>query len=159
MIDPDYQFPSIVRGNLAYDRDLPFGIIGNVEMLFSKTVRDVNYSNLNLVQTGTRLDGRPVFSKVDALTYSDVILLRNTDQGDNWNDHDAAGAPIPRRLVRARRLFVWSLKLHQRHDEQHRPVDVGERLYAWKHQRRAARRLELRPETPHRAERVVQLRL
>jgi hypothetical protein len=85
VIDPDYQFPSIVRGNLAYDRDLPFGIIGNVELLFSNTVRDVNYSNLNLVQTGTRLDGRPVFSKVDALTYSDVILLRNTDQGNNWN--------------------------------------------------------------------------
>jgi hypothetical protein len=84
VVDPDYQFPSIVRGNLAYDRDLPFGIIGNVEVLFSKTVRDVNYSNLNLVQTSTRLDGRPVFSKVDALTYSDVILLRNTDKGDNW---------------------------------------------------------------------------
>jgi hypothetical protein len=83
VVDPDYQFPSIVRGNLAYDRDLFAGIVGNVEVLFSNTVNDVNYSNLNLVQTGTRPDGRPVFGRVNT-TFSDVILLRNTDQGDNW---------------------------------------------------------------------------
>ena len=83
VIDPDYQFPSIIRGNLAYDRDLFAGIIGNVEVLFSNTVNDVNYSNLNLVQTGTRPDGRPVFGRVNT-TFSDVILLRNTDEGDNW---------------------------------------------------------------------------
>ncbi len=52
-------------------------------MLFSNTVNDVNYSNLNLVQTGTRPDGRPVYGRVNS-TFSDVILLRNTDQGDNW---------------------------------------------------------------------------
>jgi len=87
VIDPNYQFPSIVRGNLAYDRNLPFGIVGTVEFLFSETVRDVNYSNLNLVQVGTRLDGRPDFNSIGAAgvkvnpAYSDVILLRNTDQG------------------------------------------------------------------------------
>jgi hypothetical protein len=84
VIDPNYQFPAIVRGNLAYDRDLPFGVIGTVEFLFSETVRDVTYSNLNLRQIGTRLDGRPDFgptaSRVNT-SYSDVILLRNTDQG------------------------------------------------------------------------------
>jgi hypothetical protein len=83
VIDPDYQFPSIIRGNLAYDRDLFAGIIGNAEVLFSNTVNDVDYSNLNLVQTGVRPDGRPVFSRVNT-TFSDVILLQNTDRGDNW---------------------------------------------------------------------------
>ena len=84
VIDPDYQFPAIVRGNLAYDRDLPFGLIGTFEMLFSETVRDITYSNLNLQQVGTRLDGRPNYgvtaNRVSPL-YSDVILLRNTDKG------------------------------------------------------------------------------
>ena len=80
VIDPDYQFPSMLRGNVAYDRDLPFGIVGNVELLLTETVKDVNYSNLNLVQTGTRLDGRPVFAKISS-AYSDVIKLRNTDEG------------------------------------------------------------------------------
>ena len=40
VIDPDYQFPSILRGNIAYDRSLPFGLIGNVEFLFTDTVKD-----------------------------------------------------------------------------------------------------------------------
>jgi len=83
VIDPAYQFPAIVRGNLAYDRDLFMGLVGNVEFLFSNTVKDVNYSNLNLVQTGTRPDGRPVYGRVNN-TFSDVILLRNTGEGDNW---------------------------------------------------------------------------
>jgi hypothetical protein len=80
VIDPDYQFPAMLRGNIAYDRDLPYGLIGTFEFLFTDTVKDVNYTNLNLVQTGTRLDGRPIFSKVSS-AYSDVIKLRNTDQG------------------------------------------------------------------------------
>jgi hypothetical protein len=83
VINPDYQFPSIVRGNLAYDRDLFAGLIGNVEVLFSNVVDDVNYSNLNLVQTATRPDGRPVYSRLNS-TFSDVILLRNTNEGSNW---------------------------------------------------------------------------
>ena len=83
VIDPDYQFPSIVRGNIAYDRDLFYGLVGNVEVLFSNTVNDVNYTNLNLVQTSTLPDGRPAFGRVNS-SFSDVILLRNTDQGKNW---------------------------------------------------------------------------
>lgn len=83
VVDPDYQFPAIVRGNLAYDRNLPFGLVGTAELLFSDTVKDVTYRNLNLVQSGTRLDGRPVFGRVNT-TFSDVILLQNTDQGRTW---------------------------------------------------------------------------
>jgi hypothetical protein len=83
VIDPDYQFPQILRGNLAYDRSLPFGLVGNVEMLYTATVKDVNYRNLNLVPTGARPDGRVVFGRVNPV-FSDVILLTNTDKGQSW---------------------------------------------------------------------------
>jgi hypothetical protein len=36
-----------------------------------------------LVQTSTQPDGRPRFGRVNS-TFSDIILLRNTDQGKNW---------------------------------------------------------------------------
>ncbi len=88
VIDPDYQFPAMLRGNLAYDRELPFGLVGNVEFLFTETVKDVTYSNLNLRQVGTRLDGRPNYGSATAVPtdrvsslYSDAIKLQNTDQG------------------------------------------------------------------------------
>ena len=52
LVDPDYRFPQLLRGNLAYDRDLGFfNLIGSVELLFSKTLRDIDYRNLNLVET------------------------------------------------------------------------------------------------------------
>jgi hypothetical protein len=39
---------------------------------------------VNLVQTGTRPDGRAVYGRRNT-TYGDVILLTNTDQGDSWS--------------------------------------------------------------------------
>lgn len=86
LVDPDYSFPSLVRTNIGYDRQLPwFGLIGTAEFLYSKNVQDIKYQNLNLVQVGTRPDGRPVFSRSRVPTLSDVIFLTNTDEGDAWS--------------------------------------------------------------------------
>jgi hypothetical protein len=49
----------------------------------AKNIRDIKYQNLNLVQTGTRIDGRPVYSR-RITSLSDVIFLTNTDQGSAW---------------------------------------------------------------------------
>ena len=55
MIDPDYKYPSLVRFNAAYDRDLGFfGFIGTAEFLYSQNLNDVRYENLNLRQVSTR---------------------------------------------------------------------------------------------------------
>jgi hypothetical protein len=86
LIDPKYKYPSLIRTNLAYDRELGFfGLIGIAEFLYSKNVHDIRYENLNLQQTGTRPDGRPVYSRNRIANLSDVILLTNTDQGDAWS--------------------------------------------------------------------------
>jgi hypothetical protein len=86
MIDPDYKYPSLVRFNAAYDRDLGFfGFIGTAEFLYSQNLNDVRYENLNLRQVGTRPDGRPVFARNVSTQISDAILLTNTDQGDAWS--------------------------------------------------------------------------
>ena len=86
LIHPDFKYPSILRGNLAYDRELPLGLYGTVEFLWSSTVNDVRYENLNLRQTGAlALDGRPVFARNVVPTLNDVILLTNTDDGGSWS--------------------------------------------------------------------------
>ncbi|HXH25543.1 MAG TPA: hypothetical protein VNI78_09860, partial [Vicinamibacterales bacterium] len=88
LVDPDYSFPQLIRGNLAYDREIAGGWIGTVELLFSKTVQNIKYQNLNLRQVGTRPDGRPVWSFPPANTpgsqYGDVIFLTNTSEGHSW---------------------------------------------------------------------------
>ncbi len=88
LIDPNFKFPSQLRGNVAFDSKLPWGLIGTAELLWSKTLEDILYQNLNLVQTATAsVDGRPIFSPAVAASQNlgSVILLTNSTQGHSYN--------------------------------------------------------------------------
>lgn len=94
LVDPDYRFPRLLRGNLAWDRDLGFfNLIGSVELLFSKTLQDVDYRNLNLVESGAAPDGRPTWTRLHR-DFSNVVLLTNTSEGSSW----AAAAKLDKRF-------------------------------------------------------------
>lgn len=85
LIDSNFELPQLFRANLAYDRELPFlGVIGTAEVIFSKTLNDIKYQDLNLVQTGTNpLDGRPTYDeRFGDLT--NVIYLTNTSEGEQF---------------------------------------------------------------------------
>jgi hypothetical protein len=85
LIDPNYKYPEILRGNLAYDHQLGIlDLIGTAEVLFGNNVRDIAYQNLNYVQAGTRSDGRPFYAK-KLSTVNDVLLLTNTKDGGQWS--------------------------------------------------------------------------
>jgi len=82
LIDPDFEFPRVLRATLGYDRELPLGIRGSAELLWSKTQQDVFYYNVNRVATGgsNPLDGRPTFTRINT-GVTDALLLSNTDEG------------------------------------------------------------------------------
>jgi Carboxypeptidase regulatory-like domain len=85
LVDPNFKYPSVIRGNLAYDRRLPMGLYATAEVLYAATVNDVRYENLNLQQIRTlAIDGRPVYARNKVPTLGDVLLLTNTTQGDSW---------------------------------------------------------------------------
>lgn len=87
VIDPDFKYPAILRGNIAWDRQLPWwGMIATAELLLTNTVQDIKYQNLNFVQNTsvTGVGGRPFFQRKIS-TLSDVILLENTTKGSGWN--------------------------------------------------------------------------
>jgi hypothetical protein len=86
VVDPDYDYPRVLRGNVAYDHDLGiWGLVGTVELLGANTLKDIDYENLNRIPgPDTLFDGRPRFiRKVSSL--SDVVLLTNTDEGSQWS--------------------------------------------------------------------------
>jgi len=85
VIDPDYQMPQIIRGNLAMDHELGiWGLVGTAELVFANNLKDIVYQNINFVPTGvTQPDGRLTFKKFDA-NLNDVMLLTNSDQGSSW---------------------------------------------------------------------------
>lgn len=85
LIDPDFELPQLFRANIAYDRELGFwGVIGTAEMIYSKTLNDILYQDLNQQQVGTNsLDGRPTYDeRFGDLT--NVIYLTNTSKGDQF---------------------------------------------------------------------------
>jgi outer membrane receptor protein involved in Fe transport len=80
--DPDFDLPHVLRATLGYDRELPWGIRGTVEALWSKVQSDVYYQNLNFIPTGaiSPLDGRPLYKR-NSTALSQAILLTSTDKG------------------------------------------------------------------------------
>lgn len=83
MIDPNYKYPQVLRGNIAYDRALGFwGLVGTSEFVWEKTQDDVLWKDLNYVPSGVTLpDGRLVLKKVDP-NINDAVLLTNTHAGN-----------------------------------------------------------------------------
>jgi hypothetical protein len=85
LVDPRFRFPQVLRGNVAYDRDLGvLGLTGSAELLVSKTIDDAAYTNLNYVATGVAPDGRLTFSKRDP-ALNDVVLMANSSGGHHWS--------------------------------------------------------------------------
>jgi hypothetical protein len=93
LIDPDYKYPTLLRGNLAYERQLGWGLVGSTEFLFTRNLQDVKYQNLNRdkqlenasgVKQVQAIDGRPIYTR-DVTTLGDVIFLTNSTEGYTWS--------------------------------------------------------------------------
>ncbi len=86
----DFKFPQVFRGNIALDQKLPLGLIGTVEVLYTKTLNNVQYYNINIdpdpVGNLPGADDRPLYSnsKIDG-DYTRVMLGTNTNKGYTYN--------------------------------------------------------------------------
>jgi len=89
IVDPDFKMPQIFRINVGVDRQLPFGFIGTLEFLYSKTLNDLIYNKINLnAQSSTDpTDGRPIFGGTNSgnNNFTNVLLLKNTSEGSQYN--------------------------------------------------------------------------
>ncbi|MEX6687586.1 carboxypeptidase regulatory-like domain-containing protein [Danxiaibacter flavus] len=86
----DFKFPRTFRANLALDQKLPWGVIGTFEAIYTKTLQDILYQDLNLAPSTSQLHlgntSRPFYgSQVDPVNYSNIILLKNTNKGYAYN--------------------------------------------------------------------------
>ena len=95
LTDPDFNFPQVWRSNLGVDQELGGGFVATLEGIYTKTLYDVGFVNLNALQVGTAADGRPLYgtfpgnvptlSRVNSRDFIDSILLTNTTQGYEYN--------------------------------------------------------------------------
>jgi hypothetical protein len=89
----NFKLPQVLRANLAFDRKLPWGMVGTIEGMFSKTINNMMYYNVNLMrsaknQTGSGNDTRPLFdgygSKIES-AYDHIMVGTNTNKGYTYN--------------------------------------------------------------------------
>ena len=93
LVRNDFKLPQVWRSNLAVDFRLPGDVVATLEGIYSKTVNDIYYKDINLVPPVGRLAGpdqRPVYAASTALrrinqNYTNVFLLDNTSRGYRYN--------------------------------------------------------------------------
>jgi hypothetical protein len=86
LIDKNFKYPSMLRVNVAVDRELPLGIIGTLEFVYSRNISEILYQNLNLRATGaTGLGGRIMYARDVSKSFTDVIYLASTNKGYQYN--------------------------------------------------------------------------
>lgn len=85
LADPDFEVPQVLRTTLAVDRDLPFGFVGTLEGLYTKTRNDVLYRELNLGAVTGTVEGRPRFGGRLTREFSNVTDITNTDEGYSYS--------------------------------------------------------------------------
>lgn len=102
IIEEDFKFPQTWRNNFALDYELPWGVVSTVEAIYSKTINDVVYENINLENVGTGPGGRPLYgtpgtflgflpfatfndpARIDE-RFTNALLLKNTDRGYEYS--------------------------------------------------------------------------
>ncbi|HMQ49553.1 MAG TPA: TonB-dependent receptor [Saprospiraceae bacterium] len=87
----DFKYPQVFRTNLALDHTLPGGIKASLEGIYTKTLNNIVYTNINsdptvgFNWTGSP-DNRPVYTRTNIdPTYSAVYVGSNTSEGYTYN--------------------------------------------------------------------------
>ena len=91
LLEPDLRMARTLRGVLAYDRLLPWGLLATVEAMVTRNRSDFQFENLNLAgPVGVDRNGRVMYGTLDAdgtshpamrdTTHHSVIQLRNASR-------------------------------------------------------------------------------
>lgn len=87
----DFKYPQMLRASVAVDQKLPWGLVGTLEGLYTKTISNVLYFNLNEKPAeGNHItmgpDQRPLYpgEKIDT-RYTRIMLGTNTSKGFSYN--------------------------------------------------------------------------
>jgi hypothetical protein len=86
-IADDFRYPQTFRTNLAVDQQLPAGFTATLEAIYSKTINNVTFRNLNVEQDFQSRYGRPVYSGGGSVSpqFTNAIVLENTNKGYQYS--------------------------------------------------------------------------
>jgi hypothetical protein len=79
-VDPDLKFPETWRSVLAYDRRLPWNMVGTLEGIYTRSVYNFYYQNIGVVADpiGTDRNGRALYGDITSSS-SNIVVSRRTN--------------------------------------------------------------------------------
>ena len=87
--DPKLKMPQVLRFDLGFDKQLPYGFVGTVEFQYSKSLNEMMYKKLNFYDSSQTLmqDGRPLYNGTNSYNknFLDILYLTNTNKGSQMN--------------------------------------------------------------------------
>ncbi|MDQ6902231.1 MAG: carboxypeptidase regulatory-like domain-containing protein [Bacteroidota bacterium] len=87
--DPKFKYPRTMRANLAIDQKLPLGFIGSIEGIYTKTLQDILYHDINLAPATSSIalgnTTRPFYGSRNNIKFSNIYSLGNTNKGYSYN--------------------------------------------------------------------------
>ena len=86
----DFKLPQVVRASLAVDKTLPWGMVGTLEGIYTKTLNNILYYNLNVKPADRNFagaDNRPYYDRRDEIErpYDRIMVADNTNKGYSYN--------------------------------------------------------------------------
>jgi hypothetical protein len=85
-VDPDFKMPQVLRYSLAIDHQLPFGLVGTLEGLYTDARNDPSYRDLTLMPSGTtQIEGRQAWTRVTANGFGNVYDVINTEENFSYS--------------------------------------------------------------------------
>ena len=90
VLDKNFKFPQVLRFNLAWEQRLPYDVKFTLEGLYSKTLNNVLFKNLQYMKKGTLNatygDNRFLYQKnPQAGPFNGIIYMGNTNKGYTYN--------------------------------------------------------------------------
>lgn len=89
--DRNFVAPRTFRANLALDQKLPWGVIMTIEGVYTKTIKDILYQDLNLKAADSSISlgngvTRPFYGyALRNANYTNILYLTNTSKGHAYN--------------------------------------------------------------------------
>lgn len=99
LTDPNFKFPQVMRYNIAVDQQLPWGLVGTAEFLYTMNVNNVSYINANLEPATAKFSGPDQRDRFNGYGLTganqnnanrindnaiNAIVLKNTGSGDSF---------------------------------------------------------------------------
>jgi len=89
----DFKFPQVFRTNLALEQTLPYDVKMTLEGLYSKTLNNVWFENLALIDNGKKVyavsadvaNSATTYFSTNTGSYASIINLKNTNKGYTYS--------------------------------------------------------------------------